>query len=45
MLVSGEASKQRFTVAGTRSTSVWKSDEKLLIFASFISPFKIILVE
>ena len=23
--------------------SVWKSDEKLLIFASLISPFKIIL--
>ena len=36
MLVSGEASKQHFTVAGTRSTSVWKSDEKLLIFASFL---------
>ena len=45
MLVSGEASKQHFTVAGTRSTSVWKSDEKLLIFASFISTFKISLVE
>ena len=26
-------------------TSVWKSDEKVLIFASLISPFKILLFE
>ena len=45
VLVSGEASKRHFTVAATRSTSVWKSDENLLIFASFIAPSKIILVE
>ena len=26
-------------------TSVWKSDEKVLIFASLMSPFKILLFE
>ena len=29
----------------TKEKSVWKSDEKLLIFASLISPSKIILFE
>jgi len=45
VVVSGEACKRHFIVAATRCTSVWKSDEKLLNFASFISPSKIILVE
>lgn len=45
MLVNGEACKRHFIVAVTRSTSVWKSHEKLRVFASFIAPSKIMLVE